>query len=186
MSNILSCCFSGYRPYKFGFDFSENDLEYKKMQNKLIDAVFSMPNKNCYKFYCGMAMGFDILAAETVLMLKEIDKTVPIELIGVIPFKEQAKSWDDIWKKRYADIYGKADKIICASPEYRRGCYQKRNHYMVDNSDILITWYDGKSGGTADTIGYAMRKGREIINLTDYEIIEDEINSTYIVVEDEI
>ena len=74
MDKTINCCFTGYRPHKFGFEFSENNQEYVKLENKLIDAVFSLADEGCYKFYCGMAMGFDLLAAESVIMLKKLYK----------------------------------------------------------------------------------------------------------------
>ena len=36
---------------------------------------------------------------------------------------------------------------------------------MVDNSDFVLTWFDGKSGGTKNTVDYAFNKGRKIFNL---------------------
>ena len=36
---------------------------------------------------------------------------------------------------------------------------------MVDNSDFVVCWYDGKSGGTKNTLKYAAKKHRFIINI---------------------
>ena len=36
---------------------------------------------------------------------------------------------------------------------------------MVDNSDYVVTWYDGKQGGTRNTLNYAQKKKRYIVNL---------------------
>ena len=45
-----------------------------------------------------------------------------------------------------------------------------RNKYMVDNCDFVLTWFDGKTGGTKNTIDYAIKKGRKVININnDYE-----------------
>ena len=38
---------------------------------------------------------------------------------------------------------------------------------MVDNSDYVVTWFDGKRGGTENTLKYAAKKRRHIINLND-------------------
>lgn len=40
--------------------------------------------------------------------------------------------------------------------------YQKRNEFMVDNSDIVIAVWDGSSGGTANCVKYALKKGRMV------------------------
>ena len=36
---------------------------------------------------------------------------------------------------------------------------------MVDNCDYLITWYDGKPGGTKNTIDYALKLQRYVFNI---------------------
>ena len=35
---------------------------------------------------------------------------------------------------------------------------------MVENSDYVLTWYDGKPGGTRNTLEYALSKKRYVIN----------------------
>ena len=58
-----------------------------------------------------------------------------------------------------------ADEIMCLSDDYYRGCFQKRNEYMIDRSDIVITWFDGKKGGTANTLKYAEKNQKRVVNL---------------------
>ena len=160
-----SCCFTGYRPSKFPFELTDDNGEFKKFENKLVDAIFSLPDEECFTFYCGMAMGFDIIAAETVLLLRETYKKAKISLVCVIPFIEQAASFSEEWKERYDGVLEQADEIILLSDKYYNGCYRKRNEFMVDNSDFVVTWFDGKSGGTRNTLAYANRNAKRIINL---------------------
>ena len=170
---IKSCCFTGYRPAKFPFSFDRNCKDYIRFENKLIDAIFSLPAEECYTFYTGGAMGFDIIAAEIVLMLKEAPNlNSSIGLICAVPFIEQSASYDAEWKRRYDNILAKADEVVLISDKYYPGCYQKRNEFMVDNSDIVITWFDGKSGGTRNTLRYANKKGKRIVNLSEYGVHE--------------
>ncbi len=185
MSNFKSCCFTGYRPYKFGFEFSADNSEYIKLENKLFDAVFSLPEQECFTFYCGMAMGFDILAGETVALLKSTYKSAKIELVAVIPYDKQSEKFDDEWKQRYDRLLKKCDRLIYVSREYNKGCFARRNKYMVDNSDFVITWFDGKSGGTAQTLGYANKLGKKIINLAENGVHTYEYDEPYEIYEDE-
>ncbi len=180
----FNCCFTGYRPQKFDFPFTPDNEEYIALENKLTDAIFSLPQENCFKFYCGMAMGFDILAGEIVNLLKKTIKSCRIELVAVIPFRAQADGWDDEWKTRYDNLMQCADYHIYISENYWKGCYLKRNKYMVDNSDMVITWYDGKSGGTASTLNYAFKNNKRIVNLAENGVFDYEIQSPYII-EDE-
>ena len=159
----LTCCFTGYRPSKFPFTLNNSNKDYLNFENNLYKEIFQAYSLGVKTFISGMAMGFDIIAAETVLSLRNAKPDV--RLVCAIPFKAQAKDFPDDWQQRYNDILNTADDIIYVCEDYNRGCYFKRNKYMVDNSDIVITWFDGRTGGTANTIEYAFRKGRRVINI---------------------
>lgn len=178
------CCFTGYRPHKFSFSLIDENIERTRFENKLYDAVFSLPQENCFTFYCGMASGFDIVAGEAVVALKKLISTSKIELIAVVPFKNQADTFEAEWQSRYYELLKKVDRIIYISENYEKSCYQKRNRYMVDNSDIVLTWFDGKQGGTAATLNYASKLGKKIVNLCEEGVHEYDIESPYII-EDE-
>ncbi len=159
----ISCCFTGYRPAKFPFSLSEKSREYTDFENLLIKEIFSAYGLGCRRFYSGMAMGFDIIAAEAVLDLKRIKPDTM--LCCAVPFKGQSSSYSSDWSTRYNNVLKLADEIVYVCDAYSRDSYFKRNKYMVDNSDMVITWFDGRSGGTANTVKYAKRIGRTVINL---------------------
>jgi len=46
-------------------------------------------------------------------------------------------------------------------PEYKASKMQKRNIWIVDNSDGLVAVWDGTPGGTANCVEYARNKSRE-------------------------
>lgn len=162
---IKKCCFTGYRPSKFSFSLVRNNGEYIEFENQLIESIlFLIRQENCRVFYTGMAMGFDIIAAEIVLMLKKSLKMKEIKLVCVIPFKQQKDYLNEEWFKRYNNILNQCDQTFILSDEYYNGCYQRRNEFMVDDCDYVLTWYDGRSGGTRNTINYAKRKLRYIFN----------------------
>ena len=75
-----SCCFTGYRPEKFPFDLNGSNPEYLEFENRLFEQVLILAKEGCRTFYCGMAMGFDIIAAETVLAVKNAFSE-PLKLI---------------------------------------------------------------------------------------------------------
>ncbi len=160
-----SCCFTGYRPEKFPFRLDRRSPDFTAFENRLIDTVFSLPDEECFTFYSGMAMGFDIVAAEAVLLLK---KRLPaVRLICALPFASQGTGYPEPWRERHEKILYSADEVIKVSEEYFAGCYARRNTFMVDNSDYVVTWFDGKRGGTENTLKYAAKKRRHIINLND-------------------
>lgn len=158
-----SCCFTGYRPEKFGFTFETDCREYHIFVRRLATAIADVVEKGCTVFYTGMAMGFDIAAAEHVALIKKLNKN--IKLIAVIPFKGQEKKWTDEWQRRYREVLSLCDEIVTLEPFYTRGAYAKRNRYMVDRSRFCITYFDGKKGGTDNTVKYALQRGRKVLNI---------------------
>lgn len=165
--NAFKCCFTGYRPQKFGFKMSFNDPLYVKFENLLTEWIIKLINEECRIFYTGMAMGFDIIAAENVALLKKARPELGIKLICVIPFLGQEEGFDTFWRAKYDAIMAQADEKILLSDQYYSGCYQVRNKFMVDNSDFVLTWYDGKAGGTRNTLNYAVKQGKQVLNIND-------------------
>ncbi len=161
------CCFSGYRPSKFPFPFKQGNADFQVLIRNLTTTISALIADDCTVFYTGMATGFDILAGEVVLLFKK--QHPDIKIIAVVPFEEQEKSYSLDWKNRYTTVLNACDEVIVLSKEYHAGCYQNRNKYMVDNSDYVVTWYDGKQGGTRNTLNYAQKKKRYIVNInTEY------------------
>lgn len=158
-----TCSFSGHREIP-----QQQILAVKKqLREQIINAI-----KDEYLWFCcGGALGFDTLAAQTVLELKE--QYPDILLMLALPCKTQTSHWKQADIDEYERIKSLADEIIYTSEEYEQGCMQKRNRFMVDNSSMLICYLTKNSGGTAYTVDYANSKNKRIINIaqklsTDY------------------
>ncbi len=168
-SNNISCCFTGYRPQKFPFPIDRESREYIEFENSVYDAVLTLCENGCKTFYCGMAAGFDIIAGEAVLLAKE--RFCDVTLVCVIPYLEQPSGFSEQWRRRYDELLSKSDKVVLMSDSYYKGCFLKRNRFMVDNSDCVLTWHNGTAGGTKSTVSYAKKLGRRVINLYEKEEI---------------
>lgn len=145
------CCFTGHRPEKLSWTEKEVIAWLEEEILKAIDDGF-------VTFISGMARGVDIWAAEIVLHLR--DEGRPIHLICASPFEGFEKSWSDDWKRRYIEVMRKTDIVKFVCKGYSRACFQIRNEWMVDHSARVIAVYNGKPGGTRNTITYA--KARQI------------------------
>lgn len=150
-----TACFTGHRTIPF---LQRRKIE-KRTEEALIEAI-----KQGYQFFgAGGALGFDTLAAQTVLRLKE---TYPqIKLILVLPCLSQARGWRPEDIAEYERIKAAADKVVYTSQEYTRDCMFKRNRHLVDNSSLCIAYLTENSGGTAYTVDYARFKGLIIRNV---------------------
>lgn len=134
------------------------DTLARRLKTILIDLI-----ENGYQYFgAGGALGFDTLAAQTVLELKS--EYPQIKLILVLPCLSQADSWGTYDKEIYERIKSAADKAVYTSKEYTKGCMHKRNRHLVDNSSVCICYLTEVSGGTAYTVEYAKKKGLLVIN----------------------
>ncbi len=152
-----TCCFTGHR------ELPEHQIPtIRKKLNREISHLI----ENGYRYFgAGGAVGFDTVAAQEVLSLKEIYPQ--IKLILVLPCREQDKFWNENDRKSYEKIRKQADKTVYTSKAYEKGCMQKRNRHLIDHSSICISYLTASSGGTFYTVRYARQRGLKIINLAE-------------------
>lgn len=110
-------------------------------------------------------MGFDTIAAQSVLELKE--KYPNIKLILVLPCPNQTRGWNKTDIAEYERIKAEADKVVYTSDHYFSGCMQKRNRHLVDNSNACICYLTESKGGTAYTVEYAKKQKIKVINIAE-------------------
>lgn len=149
-----TCCFTGHR--KIPLD------QLESVTKRLRDVVIASIKDGYLYFGAGGALGFDTLAAQTVLDLK---KDYPqIKLILVLPCKTQTRGWNQEDIEEYNRIMKTADKVVYTSQDYYNGCMHKRNRHLVDNRSRCICFLTEKTGGTFYTVNYASEHGLMIIN----------------------
>lgn len=152
-----TCCFSGHR-----------NIEASQKENlkaALKERITALYDRGVTRFAAGGALGFDTLAALSVLEIKE--EFEDIELILILPCKNQTKGWRQSDIDLYEKIKGMSDEVVYTSENYFRGCMQVRNRALVDMSDYIICFLKQNSGGTFYTVNYAHKKGLTIYNLAE-------------------
>jgi len=158
-----TCCFSGYRPEKLPWGENEAHERCRELNRRLFHVTEALYDAGFRHFMCGMARGCDIYFCEAVLTLRDIYPDVTIE--AVIPCSEQADKWGAAWRERYFELVARCNRETLISMHYTRDCMHRRNRFMVDNSALIITVFDGRPGGTMATRRYAASKNLEIIDL---------------------
>lgn len=154
-----TCCFTGHRV----IPGQRYDSNYKALKVEIISLV---ETGYCY-FGVGGALGFDTLAAQAVLELRQLYPQV--KLILVLPCLEQTKGWSAKDIAVYEDIKSSCDKHTYTSEHYYSGCMHKRNRHLVDNSTVCIAYLTKQNGGTAFTVDYAKRQNVRVINIANYQ-----------------
>ncbi|MCH5157436.1 MAG: DUF1273 family protein [Clostridiales bacterium] len=162
--NSKTACFTGHRSQKLPWKFNEEDDRYLAIKKTLRKEIEKAIQGGYTTFLCGMALGFDMLCAETVLNLKK--QYNHIKIIGALPCKNQDELWSPNEKNRYRQLLGKLDGIRCIYDKYiGNECMIERNKYMVNNSSLMIALYNGCSGGTKATIEYAKKQKLQIVTI---------------------
>ena len=143
-----TCAFTGHRTLEKDFSLRVLKKEIKALIERGVEV-----------FYNGMAMGFDLSAAEAVISFKR--KFPQVKLIACIPCPAQDKYYSDKDKKRYAKLCSQADEMLVLSKEYTPYCMLSRDRYMADRADVLLTYCKKDTGGTAYTVQYFKKKHPE-------------------------
>lgn len=149
-------CFSGHR--KLPQDHTE-------IREKLERAIISLIEQGVVFFGNGGALGWDQLAATTVLRLKEDYPHIKLVMVLPCPPGQQSLKWNGEQKKRYSEILEQADKVRVLSPKYTNSCMLDRNRHLVDNSAYLVCYLRENSGGTFYTFNYAEKQGLKILRI---------------------
>ena len=152
-----SCCFTGHR-------IIAGD-ELPALRERLREEIIRLAEQGIDTFLAGGALGFDTLAAQEVLSLRETELP-EIHLVLVLPCLGQESRWDSESIELYHDLIRQADEVIYTGDIYTEGCMHTRNRYLVNHSSRCLCYLkDTAQGGTAYTVRYAKRQGLQITNL---------------------
>lgn len=151
-----SAAFSGHRFISL--------KDRKNLKEKLREQIRLSYAAGIRNFYCGMAIGFDLMAAEEVYAMSHIYPDM--KLIAVVPHMGQTQKWKDKDKLRYSELLNAADEVIFLSRHYYDGCLLRRNDYMLAHAKEVIAYFDGTpKGGTFYTCRKAQSMGMKVVNL---------------------
>ena len=135
-----------------------NDIDEKRVE----DVFSALISNGVSTFLNGMALGFDTMCFHVLERLREEHN---VKIIACIPCESQAERFSEKNKREYERMVESADERIYLSREYTPSCMMKRNVFMVDNCCVLVAYKRRSGGGTAKTVEYAEKQGKETILL---------------------
>lgn len=153
MLDITTVSFFGHRQIDRFFDAEE----------KVADIVERLIREKKYvEFLIGRDGDFDQIVSSTVRRSKRDIRDDNSELVWVLayPKAEYANNADSF--DEYYDRVEVCDEAAIAHP---KGAIQIRNRDMVDRSDLVVCYVDRQSGGAFQTMEYAKKTGKTVINL---------------------
>lgn len=163
--NSITITLTGHRPQRIGGYNYYSPLNLAiatKIRNHLLSYL-----KQGIKVHAisGMALGADTIYALVVLKLKRQGYNITLE--AAIPCANHPDNWPVSSQVMWRDIVNQADKVTYVSNEsYKPYLMQKRNEFMVDSSNELLSVWDGSTtGGTYNCIQYAKQKEVNIVQV---------------------
>lgn len=141
---------TGHRPE----DCEDESIVRRKIKNKLnhtpkINTVIS-----------GMAAGFDLWLADEARILG-------LEVWAARPWATHPARDEDAELYERILQYASREIIVVESDTFPGNwCYHKRNEWMVDNSDVVMAYWNGKEkGGTFACRNYAKKVEKPVANI---------------------
>lgn len=133
-------------------------------QRELRDVLEYLYSEGYRSFLTGMSWGFDLAAGLAVSELKRSHGDV--RLVAVEPFAGFRRLFHGRSAEEYDTVLAAADEAVVVCDAAGDASYMLRNDFLVDNSSMVVAWYDGSPrGGTAYTVRRARRARLPVINL---------------------
>ena len=153
--NIFTVSFFGHRMIDRPF-LIEQRLE--SLIRRLINT------KEYVDFIVGRSGDFDQYASSAVLRVRKAvgDHNSSLTLVLPYPTAEYLNN-----QESFEDYYSYVEVSDAASAAHHKAAFQIRNREMVDRSDLIVCCIEREQGGAWQTIQYAIKQGKTVINLAD-------------------
>ena len=139
--------------------FGHRDTPEKAEKNLLTVLIDLIENKKANRFLVGHNGSFDGMVKRLLTNLK---KSYPhISVLTVLAYLPEKDPYS-LLNEKTETVYPEG---LEAAP--RRFAICKRNEWMVKESDIVITYVKGTSGGAARYKEFARRKQKQIIEISE-------------------
>ncbi len=138
-------------------------LKLMKAKKKAFIRIL-LESKEYVEFLVGRNGEFDQLVSSTVRRVKRNFRDDNSALMLVLPYLTAE------YENNHQSFHEYYDEIeICqdAAGGHYKAAIQVRNREMVDRSDLVVCYIEHNSGGAFQTVQYAKKKNKEIVNLSD-------------------
>ena len=127
----------------------------EEIAQKLRQIITDLIEKGVDTFYVGNHGEFDILSSKIASDLRTLYPH--IQVVAVLCYPNELQ----YLKCSFTDFLMPSE--VEAAP--KRACIVKRNHWVVDNSDYVVSYIKYKIGGAYSVVQYAQKHHKKIIEV---------------------
>lgn len=144
----------------FGHRYIDNPF---RIEERLEEHIYRLlAEKEYVDFLVGRDGEFDQFASSAVLRVRKRYRDDNSSLILVLPYA-RAEYLNN--EESYHNYYSEVEISYEASKAHPKAAIQIRNREMVDRADLILCCIEREQGGAWQTIQYAIKQGKTVINL---------------------
>ena len=153
MLNIYTVAFFGHR-------YIDNPF---LIEERLEEQIYKLLSKHEYvDFLVGRNGDFDQYVSSTVLRVRKRYRDDNSSLILILPYPTAEYLNNE---ESFHNYYTEVEISYAASKAHPKSAIQIRNREMVDRADLIICAIEKETGGAWQTVQYAMKQEKPVINL---------------------
>ena len=155
MLNIYTVAFFGHR-------YIDNPF---LIEERLEEQIYKLLSEHEYvDFLVGRNGDFDQYVSSTVLRVRKRYRDDNSSLILMLPYPTAEYLNNE---ESFHNYYTEVEISYAASKAHPKSAIQIRNREMVDRADLVICAIEKETGGAWQTVQYAMKQEKSVINLFD-------------------
>ena len=144
----------------FGHRYIDNPLKVEALLEEQIRKLID--EKGYVDFLVGRNGEFDQCASSTVLRVQKNVRDDNNGLVLVLPYPTaDYLNNEESFHNYYTDV----EISYAASKAHPKSAIQIRNREMVDRADLIICYIEHEKGGAWQTVEYALKQQKQVINI---------------------
>lgn len=158
--------------YTVAFFGHRDFYAHYQCEKKLIPILKELiRTKEYVDFLVGRNGEFDIFAASSVKRARNDLWDNNSSLVLVLPYLTAEYRNNE---KSFEEYYNEIQICEESSMAHYKSAMQIRNREMVDRADLIICYIERKKGGAYQSLQYAKKAGKQIINLADEKFVNND------------
>jgi len=148
----------------FGHRYIDNPLKVEELLEEQIRKLIN--EKEYVDFVVGRNGEFDQCVSSTVLRVRKNVRDDNSALVLMLPYPTAEYLNNEEY---FHDYYTDVEISYEASKSHPKSAIQIRNREMVDRADLIICYVEHNEGGAWQTVKFAIKQGKNVINLAQNE-----------------